>query len=496
MPYIPLRYDPQKLEIGIAHIGLGAFHRAHEAFAWHELLQQGQSNWGICAISLRGSQSSLQCIDALKAQNYRYLLALQDREQVQIHEVGSIIEAIDAVRDGTKAVCDAIARAHIVSLSVTEKGYYGTKLDEQHPDILYDLGQIAAAPNENCQPKTVLGFLALGLLQRFQSTAAPLTLLSCDNIPNNSATLRTLLLRFLAVQTQFAELRGWVETNCHFPCTVVDRITPKTDEETQAKICAAAGSAHNLALAAESFGQWVIEDDFASGLNIPEILGKASGVSVVRSKAEIHFYEEMKLRLLNGSHSFLAYCGYLAGKEYIFECMQDATLRNACLQFIVREQLPGLSEAKTALDYAHCVIERYENPHIFHRCHQIAMDGSLKIPQRWLNSYRSNRLQTEAPEPRLLSFGLAAWLIYLGGRDMEGQPITVEDPNAQTLQNLIAGAAPGCEAAALFSFAPTFGTLCTDNALIARVQQHYQSIRSLGLLSALKAVTETHKTED
>lgn len=251
-------------------------------------------------------------------------------------------------------------------------------------------------------------------------------------------------------------------------------------------------------------------------INFQKVLVGVSGVCIVRGKAEVCFYEEMKLRLLNAFHSFLACCGYLARKESIFECMQDATLQRTCRQFIFWEQLPGLglSEAnrKTALDYAESVIERYENPHIFHRCHQIAMDGALKVPQRWLAGYRSaapiqqgqqarqsqqaQRAQQEKPEPRLLSFGLAAWLIYLRGRDMEGRPIPVEYPNAQTLRRLILGAAPGCEAAALFSFAPTFGTLCQDDALIARVQQHYQSICSLGLLAALKALADTAKTEN
>ena len=500
MPYIPLRYEPQKLKARIVHIGLGAFHRAHKAFAWHELLQNGHSDWGICAVSLRGSAGSLQCIDALKANRFRYLLALQDRQQVQIHEVGSIVAALDAVRDGTKAVCDAIAGAGIVSLSVTEKGYCGIGNWQQHPDVVYDLNQIACQDSSKWRPKTVLGFLALGLYQRFQGAAAPLTLLSCDNIPSNSLTLRTLLLRFfeLAAQkhAQFAELRGWVESNCHFPCTMVDRITPKANTETQARICAAAGvqndaNAQTLALAAESFGQWVIEDDFAKeSVNIPKVLARASGVSVVRSRAEVCFYEEMKLRLLNGSHSFLAYCGCLALKETILECMQDETLHRACREFIVCEQLPSLGEAnrKTALDYARSVIERYENPHIFHRCRQIAMDGSLKVPQRWLDSYRSAApiqwAQQAKPEPRLLSFGLAAWLTYLRGRDME----PIQDPNAQTLRRLILDAAPGCEAAALFSFAPTFGTLSKDTALIARVQQNYESICSRGLIAALKAL--------
>lgn len=274
MSYIPLRYEPQNLEARIVHIGLGAFHRAHEAFAWHEWLQNGQGNWGICAISLRGSPGSLQCIDSLKAKGFRYLLALQGQKQVQIHEVGSIAAALDAVRDGTKAVCDAIAAASMVSLSVTEKGYcgIGNRLDEQHPGVLYDLAQIACSYSANWRLQTLLGFLALGMHQRFRGAAEPLTLLSCDNIPSNSWTLRTLLLRFLELlaqkQKQFAELHGWVETNCHFPCTMVDRITPKADKETQAKICAAAGipqdtHVQNLALAAESFGQWVIEDDFA-----------------------------------------------------------------------------------------------------------------------------------------------------------------------------------------------------------------------------------------
>ncbi|MEM9424497.1 MAG: hypothetical protein AAF975_06900, partial [Spirochaetota bacterium] len=243
-----------------------------------------------------------------------------------------------------------------------------------------------------------------------------------------------------------------------------------------------------IALATEKFTQWVIEDDFPAGRPPWE---QAGGVIMARNEEEVGLYEEMKLRMLNGSHSFLAYCGYLANKEYIYECMQDDTLRRACYRFICEEQLPGLrfyhdskEIAPDLLGYAEELLKRYSNPNIHHRCYQIAMDGSLKIPQRWLDAYRVSRKKANHSS-RFLSFALAAWLQYVRAQDLNGAPIVVQDPHASALRQLVTEAPAGQEASALLSFTPCFGDLATDPTLLRDVQQCYRSIQEKGLIQAL-----------
>ncbi len=514
MSCIPLNYDPAQVVPRIAHIGLGAFHRAHMAWACHELLEQsiknsGSPDWGICALSLRGNT---RVLEALEQQNHRYLLAIQGRQKSEVCEVGSIVRSLDAVRDGLEAVVAQLATADIVSLTITEKGYCinpaTRRLDEEQPGVRHDLRLLKnhsslspSSARDAPLPRTVLGFLALGLAQRRSRQNRGQALLSCDNIPGNSQVLCRALLRFLELLEPdgFAGLRCWVAENCGFPCTMVDRITPAVSAETLGQIADLAGRHDPIALATEEFTQWVIQDsgrDFPSGRPAWE---RAGGVSMVAGEPEVALYEEMKLRMLNGSHSFLAYCGCLAGKTYIFDCVQDEVLRTASQRFILEEQSralglrqrPDLGIDFAALtSYAEQLIERYSNPHIFHRCYQIAMDGSLKVPQRWLDGYRAASGTGPSGGWHFLSFALAAWLQYLSGRDLEGRPIEVQDPHAQALRQLIEAAEPGGEAAALFSFAPTFGELRNDSELIQKVQHKHRKIRTEGLLPALKDLVE------
>ncbi|XP_061168775.1 uncharacterized oxidoreductase YeiQ-like [Saccostrea echinata] len=499
MPYIPASYPAQQLTPRIAHIGPGAFHRAQLAWACHELLQQDpDSGWGICALSLRGHT---QVLEALEAQNYRYLLAIQGKEHSRVCEVGSIVRCLDAVRDGLAAVLTQLASADIISLTITEKGYciHGAdrSLDEGHPDIQHDLRlQYPAAPWNlpgalYCPARYWVFCAGHGRRQREQAGAP--ALLSCDNIPSNGLVLRAALLRFLELLELSsppwpASLRNWVEEQCRFPLHMVDRITPAVSAQTLTQIAELAGHSDPIALATEEFSQWVIQDagqDFPAGRPAWEQL---SGVSIAASAAEVMLYEELKLRMLNGSHSFLAYCGYLAGKTSIFECMQDEVLRTACQRFITEEQGPTL-HPPPGVDvraYAEQLMERYSNPHILHRCHQIAMDGSLKIPQRWLDAYRTAAPEARQPGNwRFLSFGLAAWLQYLRATDLNGRAIAVQDPNAATLRQLLEQAPAGAEARALFSFVPTFGDLSEEPPLIEKVQEQYQKIHAQGLLPAL-----------
>ncbi len=492
MSYMEANYQFQQVQPKIAHIGLGAFSRAHMAWACHELLQAQMGDWGICAISLRGN---IKIMEQLEQQNYRYLLAIQDAQSSKVSEVGSIVRGVDAMRDGVAAVVAELAQAAIVSMTVTEKGYYAQaathQLDEQHPDIQYDLIHL---PDIGIVPRTMLGFLALGLAHRQKNAKAGLALMSCDNIAHNSRVLQCVLRRFMELLEQkhspFSGLVHWMEKNCCFPCTMVDRITPAITGQAQEQISQLAGKYDRIALSTEKFTQWVIEDSFPAGRPCWE---QASGVIIVRNEEEVSLYEEMKLRMLNGSHSFLAYCGYLAGKEYVYECMQEDILQQACYSFIIEEQLPSLrlsANAKMGLDlpgYAKELMERYSNTNIRHRCYQIAMDGSLKVPQRWLDGYRVAS-SDKGTSWRFMPFALAAWLRYVSGKNFDSSIIEVQDPNAEILQQLVTKAPRGKEAIALFSFAPCFGNLANDKALIQKVQQYYQMMSEQGLLLSLKSL--------
>lgn len=404
---------------GIVHLGLGAFFRAHGAVYVQDAMARSGGDWGILGVSLKRPDIR----DALEPQDGLYHALELGPEGQTVQIVTSVTGVLVAPEDPI-AVLDAMAdpAVRIVSLTVTEKGYCHEpatgRLNLDHPDIAYDLTRAL--------PRSAIGFLVRALDLRRQLGIRPFSVLTCDNLPSNGALLRGLALDFARnIDPSLAE---WIETECRFPSTMVDRIVPATTPDTIATVARLTGKADAAPVQHEPFRQWVVEDDFVDNQR-PDLA--AVGVELV---PDVSPYEHMKLRMLNGTHSSLAYLGYLAGHETIAETMADPVFARFARSLWRNEIVPALTPPPGAdlTAYAERLFGRYQNPGIRHRTWQIAMDGSQKLPQRLLSTLADN-LAAGRDSPGLL-LAVAAWMRYVGGVDEKGQPIDVRDPFATRLR--------------------------------------------------------------
>lgn len=417
-------YDRSAVETGIVHLGIGAFHRAHQAVYTDSVLASGDNRWGILGASLRSADTR----DALQPQGGLYTVAVRDGGGSSYRVIGSIGDVLVAP-ENPQALLDAMSSpsVRIVSLTITEKGYCyspaSASLDENHPDIAYDLAHPAT-------PRSAIGFIVEALARRRASGTAPFTLLSCDNLPANGQTLKRVVTRFAALRD--AELGAFIGDSVAFPSTMVDRIVPATTDADRDTVARDTGLADRWPIMTEPFSQWVVEDHFPSGRPAWE----KAGVTFV---TDVDAFELMKLRLLNGSHSTLAYLGYLAGHETVSDAMAGegfAALIEQMMDEEITPTLPGLPGFD--LDaYKKQLRQRFRNPALRHRTWQIAMDGSQKLPQRLLNTIRV-RLPENAPFDRL-ALGVAGWMRYATGTDERGNPIDVRDPLAGEFRALTTG---------------------------------------------------------
>jgi fructuronate reductase len=442
------RYDRAAVHTGIVHLGVGAFQRAHQAMYTEAALAAGDSRWGILGASLR----SPVVRDQLEPQDGLYTLAVRGAAGETLQVIGAIKDVLVAPEDPAallRALTDpAVA---IVTLTVTEKGYCydpaTAALDEAHPDIVHDLANPTL-------PRTVPGFLVEALRIRRESQTDAFTVLCCDNLPHNGRTVRAIVTRFAALRDR--ALAGYIANEVAFPSTMVDRITPATTDADRVAIAARLGLEDASPVVTEPFTQWVIEDRFPRGRPDWSIAG-AEFVSDVAP------YENMKLRLLNGSHSTLAYLGYLAGYETVSDTMKDAHYRRLAESLMddaaaTLKMPPGADVAA----YSQALIARFENPALRHRTWQICMDGSQKLPQRLLGSIR-DRLAVGSPIDRLV-MGVAGWMRYVTGIDEQGKPIDVRDPLAARLRAIAdqAGLNAARLAPALLDVREIFGDLGAD----------------------------------
>ncbi|MCG5242937.1 mannitol dehydrogenase family protein [Azospirillum doebereinerae] len=438
-------YDRSALEPGIVHLGIGAFHRAHQAVYTEDALNRAFGPWGIVGVSLRSPDTR----DALAPQDGLYTVAVRDAAGESLRVVGSILECLVAPEDSA-AVLERMTRpsVRIVTVTVTEKGYCHDPatgaLNESHPDIVHDL----AEPE---RPRTAVGFLAEALARRHALGLAPFTVLSCDNLPSNGDTVAGILRRFATLRSP--EFGAWVTEAVACPNSMVDRIVPATTEADRAHVAAELGAEDSWPVMTERFTQWVVEDRFPAGRPAWEL----EGVEMV---ADVHPYETMKLRLLNGSHSTLAYLGYLAGYETVSDAIADPGMARLIRGLMDEESGPTLHLPPGAdLErYKDALIERFRNPALRHRTWQIAMDGTQKLPQRLLGTARE-RLAAGASIDRL-ALGVAAWMRYAAGVDEQGQPIDVRDPLAARLAEIAADAKgdPDRLADGLFGLTAVFGS--------------------------------------
>lgn len=428
---------------GIVHLGLGAFFRGFGCVYVADAMARSGGDWGIIGVSLRSPDTR----DALKARHWAYTSVTLAPQREECRDISVLNDVLVAPED-PRAVLDAMADpgVKIVTLTVTEKGYCHDPstgaLNLDHPDIKHDLAHEL--------PVSAPGFLVRALQMRRAAGHAPFTVLTCDNLPENGKLVRGIVAQ-LAARID-PDLRDWIETQGRFPSTMVDRITPATTTGDIARISEVLGYHDAAPVLHEPFSQWAIEDDFVNDQR-PD-LGSAGAQMVT----DVTAHEHMKLRMLNGAHSALAYTGYLAGHETISDTMADPVfagfLRRLWSEIMPVVQAP---EGVSLTEYADALYARFANPAIHHRTWQIAMDGSQKLPQRLLETLRANI--DAGRDIRALCLAVAAWMRYVGGVDEAGQPIDVRDPMAQRLADLSAkGGTASATVAALLSVREIFPT--------------------------------------
>ncbi|MGT2464871.1 mannitol dehydrogenase family protein [Mesorhizobium atlanticum] len=430
-------YDRNSVTPGIVHLGVGAFHRAHQAAYVDACLADGESNWGIVGVSLRSPDTR----DALEPQDGLYTLAIRDSAGEQLQVIGSIQSLLVAPEDPSAVLAALIdPRIRIVTLTITEKAYLraadGT-LDGVHPDIVHDL----ANPGS---PRTAHGFLAEALVRRRANGTPPFTVLCCDNLPANGATLHRLLIEFAKLRD--ADLARHVADDVAFPSSMVDRIVPATTDADRARIADELGVQDAWPVMTEPFRQWVVEDRFPAGRPAWE----RSGVTMVE---DVGPFEDMKLRLLNGAHSGIAYLGLLTDHATVDRAFADPLIR----QFVDRlwaEAVPTLPQdaGLDPIPYTAELADRFSNTALAHRTAQIANDGSQKLPQRIVASALARLEAGLLPEH--LSLVVAAWIAACAARGGSLPQGHFTDPLDAALDDLFGRNLPTAETtAAVFDLA-------------------------------------------
>ncbi|SDT35045.1 mannitol dehydrogenase family protein [Jiangella sp. DSM 45060] len=442
---------------GVVHLGVGAFHRAHQAvYTDRAITATGDPRWGIVEVAPR----SADVVAALRRQDGLFTVLDRSGDRVTAHVVGSVAEAWHAPTDwAAVAARFADPAVGVVTLTITEKGYLadpvtGALLDDDA--VRADVAAVAAGE----RPRTGLGLLAAGLHGRMAAGAGPVTVLSCDNLVGNGRRLGALVGEFVArLPAPLArDLAGWIAASARFPSAMVDRIVPATTPADRADALRLTGAADDAVVAAEPFSQWVIEDDFA-GERPPWELAGAELV------ADVGPHETAKLRVLNAAHSMIAYLGALAGHETIAAAVADPAIRGA-VEALHRDVLATI-DAPPGWDlpaYAASVLRRFANPALGHRCDQVAADGSQKLPVRVLPTLLAARAAGRPSAAATLV--VAAWLRFvLAGRSDDGRPLTVTDPARDALRAVL----PSDVARVLRIAAVVPDDLATDDAWVADV---------------------------
>ena len=369
-------------------------------------------------------------------------------------------------------------RIRIVSLTVTEKGYCHDPatgaLDARHPDVVHDLANPAT-------PVSAPGLLVRALELRRAAGLRPFTVLSCDNLPANGETTARVVVGFAALRSP--DLAGYIEKEVAFPSTMVDRIVPATTDDDRVLVRAATGLSDAWPVVTEPFTQWVIEDRFPTGRPAFDEAG-------AQFVADVRPFELMKLRMLNGSHSTLAYLGYLAGHAFVSDAIADPDFHALIRGLMNDEVMPTLSrEVGDLAAYRDALLARFANPALKHRTWQIAMDGSQKLPQRLLGTIR-DRLASGQPITRL-ALGVAGWMRYVTGIDEQGRTIDVRDPLAVKLHDIAsaAGGKPDRLLDGLLGLREVFGAdLPANEAFRTVLAGHLTALFRHGALATVKAV--------
>jgi fructuronate reductase len=410
-------YNRGATDVGIVHFGPGAFHRGHQAWYIDKLLAS-DPRWAICGAELRPPGLAA----ALLPQDLLYTVAELDA-QLRFGVVGSMKEYLLASHDADRIFARLVQpQVKLVTLTITEKGYClagSGELDLQHPDIAYDV----AHPTE---PRSAIGWVTEGLARRRAQGLAPFVAISCDNVVGNGHKFRSAVMGMAKVRGD-KDLEAWIAGEVRFPCTMVDSITPATDDALKQKVAESVGLYDDGPVQREAFLQWVIEDIL--GPDAPDLA--SVGASLTN---DVEAYEQAKIRLLNGAHSTLAYAGLLAGHTSVGEAMGDARLAGFVAR-MMREDITPTLRGTRGLEfesYINDILQRFRNPALTHRLYQIASDGSQKLPYRILGTI-IDALAAGRPIRRL-AVPVAAWMTFVVREAKEGRPLN--DPLAKVLADV------------------------------------------------------------
>ncbi len=417
-------YQPHRHSPGIVHLGLGAFHRAHQAVYTDSAIGDSGGNWRIIGVSLCRRTVSCQ----LNPQDGLYSVAVTSPAGWAYRIVGSISGVLFAPDSPAQVVSLMSSPSiHVVTVTVTEKGYCLDAVAK--PSSAAETANVAGETDPD-KPWSALGFLVAVMEARRRTGTPPFTVVSCDNLLHNGRLLKSLVVEQAGLRNP--QLAAWIDRNAAFPATMVDRIVPATSESDLARAAATLGVADHGHVVTESFSQWVVEDCFSG----PRPAWERVGVQLV---SDLEPFELVKLRMLNAAHSTIAYLGCLRGFEFVHEAMRDTAMRRLIEYLLQHEIIPTLTPPKgiDLTTYRVELINRLSNPALKHRTDQIAMDGSKKLPQRLLGTIR-DRLAVNAPIEGL-SLSVSGWIRYVYGRNEQGVTMCVQDPMAEHLGALTAG---------------------------------------------------------
>jgi mannitol 2-dehydrogenase len=468
-------YDRSQVTVGIAHFGVGGFHRAHQAMYIDQLMDQGNAlDWGICGVGVM--PFDLKMKEAMQSQDCLYTLVLKAPDgSWEPRIIGSIVQYLYAP-DDPEAVIEKMAdpATRIVSLTVTEGGYnfhpVTGEFDDTNPGVQADLAPGAV-------PATTFGLITEALVRRRSRGIEPFTVMSCDNIQGNGDMAQEVFAAFARLRDP--ELGEWVERNVRFPNSMVDRITPVTTDEDRAQISERFGIEDAWPVVCEPFTQWALEDKFTSGRPPLEDVG----VQVV---PDVVPYELMKLRLLNASHQALCYFGYLAGYRLVHEVAQDQVFANFLLDYMNREATPTLAPVPGIdLDaYKLQLIERFSNAAVRDTVARLCAESSDRIPKWLLPVVRENL--AAGRDVTLSAAVVASWARYAEGVDEQGEPIKVVDRLADTLQQIAAQQRE--DPLAFVKNQELFGDLATEPGFTEPYLNALDSLHTSGARGTLEAL--------
>jgi mannitol 2-dehydrogenase len=467
-------YDRRRVRTGIVHLGVGGFHRSHQAMYLDRLMEAGQAlDWGICGVGVLPADRRMQ--EVMAGQDCLFTLVVRHPDGgLDARVIGSIVEYLYAPDDPEAVVAKMADEAtRIVSLTVTEGGYNASavtgEFDGSNPGVVHDLRPGAAL-------RTSFGLVVEALVRRRARGIPPFTVVSCDNIPHNGDLARSSYAAFAALRDP--ELGEWVRSDVPFPNSMVDRITPATTDADRAELADGFGVEDSWPVVCEPWTQWVLEDSFAAGRPPLEDVG-------VQLVADVVPYELMKLRLLNAGHQVLAQPGRLAGLEYVHEACQDPLVRRFLTGYLDEEAIPTLPPVP-GIDlaaYRRDLVDRFASPAVRDTLARICAEASDRIPQFLLPVLRANL--ASGGEIRRAVAVLAAWARSAEGTDDGGRIIELVDSRADALADRARSGDP----LAFVADRELFGDLVDDERFTAQYRATLDSLRTRGTRATLEALT-------